>query len=80
TCFSLSGGERFIQAEKNTAEFIAEILKRKGWGIERVKKHQDWNGKYCPHRTLDMGWGRFLNMIRGFLNQDTALEARPSAM
>ena len=40
TCFSLSGGERFIQAEKNTAEFVAEILKRKGWGIERVKKHQ----------------------------------------
>ena len=38
--FSLSGGERFIQAEKNTAEFVAEILKRKGWGIERVKKHQ----------------------------------------
>lgn len=74
TCFSLSGGERFIQAEKNTAEFVAEILKRKGWGIERVKKHQDWNGKYCPHRTLDMGWERFLNMIRGFLNRDTVLE------
>ena len=24
--------------------------------------------KYCPHRTLDMGWQRFLNMIKAELN------------
>ncbi len=72
-CYSLSGGERFTQAEKNAAEFIASILKRNGWGINRVKKHQDFNGKYCPHRTLDMGWQRFLNMVREFLGQ----EAKP---
>ena len=29
-----------IYSGRNTAEFVAEILKRKGWGIERVKKHQ----------------------------------------
>ena len=31
--------------------------------IDRVRKHQDWSGKYCPHRTLDAGWDRFVDMI-----------------
>lgn len=62
-CYSKSGGERFIQAEKNAAQVVADLLK--GWGLplDRVRKHQDWNGKYCPHRTLDMGWDRFLKMV-----------------
>ena len=63
-CYSKSGGDRFIAAEKRTAKFIAEGLNAKGWGIDRVKKHQDFDGKYCPHRTLDMGWERFLTMIK----------------
>lgn len=68
-CYSKSGGDRFIQAEKNAAQFIAQKLKEKGWGIDEVKKHQDFMNKYCPHRTLDMGWERFLNMIRTELGQ-----------
>lgn len=74
-CYSKSGGDRFNKAEKNAAEFIASILKRKGWGIEKVKKHQDWSGKYCPHRTLDLGWERFLNLIRGYLGQPTVSQS-----
>ena len=70
-CYSKSGGERFIQAEKNTAEFIARILTAYGWGIDKVYKHQDFNGKYCPHRTLDMGWNRFIDMIKAYLEADT---------
>lgn len=68
-CYSKSGGDRFIKAEKNAAKFIAQLLKEKGWGIDKVTKHQDYSGKYCPHRTLDMGWERFLNMIRAELGQ-----------
>lgn len=67
-CYSLSGGDKFIKAEKNAATFIAELLKERGWGIDRVKKHQDFSGKYCPHRTLDMGWQRFLDMVQAELN------------
>lgn len=63
-CYSLSGGDRFIKAEQNAAKLIAQLLKERGWGIDKVTKHQDYNGKYCPHRTLDMGWDRFLNMIK----------------
>lgn len=67
-CYSKSGGDRFIQAEKNCAIFVAKLLKDYGWGIDKVKKHQDFSGKYCPHRTLDLGWQRFLDMVSNELN------------
>ena len=69
-CYSRSGGERFNQAEELAAEFIAYKLNERGWGIDKVKKHQDFGRhKYCPHRTLDMGWERFLNKIRAHLGE-----------
>ena len=67
-CYSKSGGKKFDKAEENAATFIAEKLKEYGWGINQVTKHQDYNGKYCPHRTLDLGWERFLGMVEGKLN------------
>ena len=71
-CYSKSGGKKFDAAEQNAAELAADILKRYGWGIDRLKKHQDFSGKYCPHRTLDMGWQRFVDMVQA------ALEGKPA--
>ncbi|HBJ01465.1 MAG TPA: XlyB, partial [Lysinibacillus sp.] len=63
-CYSKSGGVRYGVAEENAVQYIAKLLKQFGWGIERVKKHQDWNGKYCPHRILSEGrWNSFLKRI-----------------
>lgn len=73
-CYSKSGGEKFDKAEENAAEFIASKLKEKGWGIDKVKKHQDFANKYCPHRTLDYGWERFLNKVRNYLGEVSANE------
>ena len=70
-CYSKSGGDKFIKAEKNAVDLIVDILKRYGWGIDKVTKHQDYMNKYCPHRTLDMGWDRFLNMVREKLGENT---------
>jgi N-acetylmuramoyl-L-alanine amidase CwlA len=67
-CYSKSGGDKFIKAEQNAVELIVQLLKERNWGIDRVKKHQDWSNKYCPHRTLDMGWNRFIKMIEAKLN------------
>ena len=69
-CYSKSGGDRFIKAEQNAVDLIVDILKRYGWGIDRVTKHQDYTNKYCPHRTLDMGWDRFINMIKAKLEDE----------
>lgn len=68
-CYSKSGGPRFTKAETNAIKFIAGELIRRGWGIDRVKKHQDFQKKYCPHRTLDLGWGRFLKLIESEMNR-----------
>ncbi|MCY8902908.1 peptidoglycan-binding protein [Bacillus spizizenii] len=54
-CYSKSGGARYKKAEALAIKFVAQLLKERGWGIDRVRKHQDWNGKYCPHRILSEG-------------------------
>ncbi|OQV53414.1 N-acetylmuramoyl-L-alanine amidase [Bacillus velezensis] len=54
-CYSKSGGAKYKAAEKLAIKFIAQLLKERGWGIDRLRKHQDWSGKYCPHRVLAEG-------------------------
>ena len=64
-CYSKSGGARYVQAEENCVQLVAYLLKKYGLGVDRVKKHQDWSGKYCPHRILaENRWETFKNRIR----------------
>ncbi|NCU30400.1 N-acetylmuramoyl-L-alanine amidase family protein [Candidatus Saccharibacteria bacterium] len=67
-CHSTGNVNDFIGSEQNGAILVAMLLKQYGWGIDKVTKHQDYSGKYCPHKTLDMGWARFLNMVQAELN------------
>ena len=62
-CYSKYGGDKFDESEKNAAKLIAVLMEKFNIPIDRVRKHQDWSGKYCPHRTLDAGWDRFVDMI-----------------
>lgn len=78
-CYSKSGGDRFIKAEQNAVDLIVFLLKKYNWGIDRVTKHQDYTNKYCPHRTLDMGWTRFIKMIEDKLNNETQPKETPKA-
>ena len=67
-CYSKSGGDRFEEAERIAAEYTAYLLKQYGWGIERVKKHEDfYPKKVCPHRTLQEGWQNFLNKVQLYM-------------
>ncbi|MCC2929064.1 N-acetylmuramoyl-L-alanine amidase [Bacillus sp. LBG-1-113] len=68
-CYSKSGGARYKAAEKLAIKFVAQLLKERGWGVDRVRKHQDWNGKYCPHRILSEGrWDEVKAAIEAELN------------
>ncbi len=70
-CFSKSGGTRFEKAQENAAELTAYLLKKYGWGIDRVTKHGDYSGKHCPHRTLDdYGWDFFLDLVKKYMNKE----------
>ena len=67
-CYSKSGGERWEKSVDNAAQFIAELLKARRWGIEHVTKHQDYSGKNCPHRILsNYGWENFLCLVSKYL-------------
>lgn len=65
-CYSKSGGDRFIKAEQNAVDLIVYLMKKYNWDISCVKRHYDYapDKKYCPHRTMDLGWDRFLKMIK----------------
>lgn len=70
-CRSTSDDESlFDRAEENAAELIAALCKEYGWTTDDIYTHQHWNGKYCPHKTLDRGWERFVNMVREKLGED----------
>lgn len=73
-CYSKSGGERFLAAERNAAAFIAAELNERSWGIDRVKRHKDWANTNCPHRTCALGWDRFLDMVQAELKK---LQVKP---
>lgn len=71
-CYSKSGGARYVQAEENCVQLVATLLKKYGLGVDRVKKHQDWSGKYCPHRILaENRWESFKSRIQSALNGST---------
>lgn len=70
-CYSKSGGTKFKKAEKNAAKLIADILKRHKWGIAKVTRHKDYSGKDCPHLTMQLGWDRFLKMIKAEMKPTT---------
>lgn len=72
-CYSKSGGSRFDKAEENAAKHIANLLNERKWDVSHVKRHYDFalDKKYCPHRTMDKGWTRFLNMIKKYMNAST---------
>ncbi|WP_082918060.1 N-acetylmuramoyl-L-alanine amidase [Oceanobacillus sp. Castelsardo] len=77
-CYSKSGGEKYRKAEKLAIKFIAQLLHERGWGVERVKKHQDWSGKYCPHRVLDEGrWNDVKKAIESELNSLEGNKSKP---
>lgn len=79
-CYSKSGGERWLKSVHNAALFIAELLKERGWGVDKVTKHQDYSGKNCPHRILsDFGWNNFVNLVAGYLDDNVVVEKPASA-
>ena len=68
-CYSLSGGTKFTEAEKNAAAYTAKLLKQYGWTVKNVYQHHDWSVKDCPHRTRQLGWSRFIKMIQTELDK-----------
>lgn len=65
-CYSKSGGSRFEAAERRAAKEVAALLKKYGWGVDKVRDHRSFSGKNCPHRTNMV---TFKNLIQSELNK-----------
>ncbi|MEC1649329.1 N-acetylmuramoyl-L-alanine amidase [Bacillus halotolerans] len=79
-CYSKSGGAKYKAAEKLAIKFIAQLLRERGWGVDRVRKHQDWSGKYCPHRVLAEGrWESVKAAIAAELKALGGKSSKPAA-
>lgn len=66
--------EEWLKARDNGARLAAELLYKYGWGIDHLKKHQDYkmtdgNYKYCPHKILDEGWDDFKSLVSQYLDE-----------
>ena len=58
----------YAQAEATGAKAAACVLYSLGLGVDRLRKHQDWSGKYCPHRILREGrWDSFKSEVGLYL-------------
>ncbi|WP_306419296.1 peptidoglycan recognition protein family protein [Bacillus wiedmannii] len=68
-CYSLSGGNRYYKAEDNAAIVVAQLMKQYNIPISKVRTHQSWSGKYCPHRMLAEGrWNSFIEKVQNAYN------------
>ena len=54
---------------QNGARLAARLLKRFNFGTDRLRKHQDWSGKVCPHDILGRyGWANFVSLVQQKMN------------
>lgn len=74
---STSDLKTYLQAQENGAKLCAILCKQFGWTTKDIYTHQNYSGKYCPHRMLDLKhWqdGTFKKLVQKYINNDTNVE------
>lgn len=41
---------------ENAANLVAKLLRERGWGVDRLRRHYDWSGKHCPRIMSKNNW------------------------
>lgn len=61
-------------AEENGVKLAAWLLDKYHLPLSALRKHQDWSGKYCPHRILDeQRWESFKTRVGEAMRPVSAL-------
>lgn len=51
----------------NATTLVAGMLRARGWGVDRLRRHFDWSSKICPRLMYDngkwTGWTEFKKMV-----------------
>ena len=41
---------------QNAVKLVAKLLKERGWGVDKLRRHYDWSGKICPRIMQQNNW------------------------
>jgi len=41
---------------QNAVKLVSKLLKERGWGVDRLRRHFDWSGKICPRIMQQNNW------------------------
>lgn len=65
----------YYTAVANAQWLSAKLLKDRGWGVDRLKRHYDASRKHCPRRILDEGlWPEFVSKVQKQLSNGGTVE------
>lgn len=65
----------YYTAVANAQWLAAKLLKERGWGVERLKRHYDASRKHCPRRILDEElWLEFVSKVQKQLSGGGSVE------
>ncbi|MFF2888001.1 N-acetylmuramoyl-L-alanine amidase family protein [Paenibacillus sp. NPDC057967] len=64
----------YAQTLDHAATLVASMLRERGWGTNRLRRHYDWSGKNCPRLMNDegdwSGWRAFVASVDAKLKDD----------
>ncbi|MDD4539364.1 MAG: N-acetylmuramoyl-L-alanine amidase [Lentisphaeria bacterium] len=64
TCIT-HNAQLYTRAEENAVNLAAWLLKIHGLTTDDLRTHQDWSGKFCPHRILkEQRWQKFKQRVK----------------
>ena len=59
----------YYTAVKNAKWLCAKLLKERGFGVDRLKRHYDASRKNCPRRIIEEGlWNKFVEDVKKLMN------------
>lgn len=56
-----------LQAYKNAIELVKILMTYHKFSVDKVKRHYDWSGKYCPIWLIEGKWGYTWNWFKNQL-------------
>ena len=69
--YQIGPDDLYVASVNNAIDYVAGVLQQYGWGVDRLRRHLDWNGKDCP-RGINHGrylnWEQFKEAVQAKLN------------
>lgn len=76
----IESGDR-LKVLMTAAEFVADLMRKYGFGMDRLKRHRDWTTKVCPGILIDkaliknnLDWAWFVATVRAILEGEEMVE------